>query len=172
MISNLKQFVPSAVCLACDGCCRFSDEQSQWRPKIAEEEIRQLENDSTGQNSFSRACVDEGSGLKAQFSGDQCVCAFLCPERNTCRIYSLRPFECQLYPFVLVKRGNKAVVAVHRHCPHIQKKYGSRELERYTIYLKGFFQRSEVMPFIRANPHLVGDYRGYEDELTTMFPLT
>ena len=42
MKSNLNQFVPSEVCLHCDRCCRFKEENSAWRPKMAKEEIAQL----------------------------------------------------------------------------------------------------------------------------------
>ena len=31
---NLKQFVPSEVCLKCKGCCRYKEADSAWRPKL------------------------------------------------------------------------------------------------------------------------------------------
>lgn len=40
MLQNFKQFVPSNVCLSCDGCCRFKQSDSRWRPHMTKEEQR------------------------------------------------------------------------------------------------------------------------------------
>ncbi|MCI0405004.1 MAG: phosphoribosylanthranilate isomerase [candidate division Zixibacteria bacterium] len=42
MPEELKQFVPQEVCLACDGCCRFKEDSSEWRPKVAKTELDAL----------------------------------------------------------------------------------------------------------------------------------
>ena len=39
---SLKQFVPSEVCLKCNGCCRYKQADSVWRPKLGQKDQRHL----------------------------------------------------------------------------------------------------------------------------------
>ena len=60
-----------------------------------------------------------GYAMKKRPFDDACV--FLDPETKKCRIYEHRPLACKLYPFVLIKHGNKLEVYVKKDsdCPGI-----------------------------------------------------
>ena len=172
MISDMRQFVPSQVCLACDGCCRFKEENSAWRPGIGESEKKQVSTKpGLAEKIFSKAPLAADGHLRAVACHGLYICTFFNPEHNTCGIYHARPFDCQLYPFVLTKNQQKTVLCVHLNCPYVQEKKDSEEFERYIEYLQKFFLRQEVVTFLKKNPALIGDYSQYRDEMEQLFEL-
>ena len=172
MIKEMKQFVPSQICLACDGCCRFKEEDSAWRPRIAETEKKQVSTKpGLAEKIFSKAKIADDGQLKAVACHGLYICTFFNPEHNTCGIYHARPFDCQLYPFVLTRSAGKTVVSVHLNCPYVQEKKNSTEFQDYVSYLQEFFRREDVKTFLNKNPSLVGDYSQYREELEQVMVL-
>ena len=164
---SLKQFVPSLVCLSCEGCCRFQSGKSPWRPKVGRGE----EADFKSGLGTAEDILDHGAYVKAELYGALWRCCFLDGEANTCGIYSGRPFECRLYPFLLVKSGEQFLVALHLSCPFAQKYYGKAETENYAAYLKEFFSRTPGKEFLINNRELFSDYREAADEWVPVFEL-
>lgn len=172
MISEMKQFVPSEVCLGCDGCCRFKEEDSAWRPRITDSEKKQISTKpGLADKIFSKVKVGDDHQLTTVLCHGLHICTFFNPEHNTCGIYHARPFDCQLYPFVMTRNEGRAVVSVHLLCPHIQEKKDSEEFVQYAQYLRGFFARPDVITFLQKNPFMIGDYSPYRDELEELFEL-
>ena len=171
MLSGLRQFVPSEVCLACDGCCRFKEENSSWRPKITSAEIGQIKTGGLAAEILTKNPFGSDSHIKTVSCNGQHHCSFFNSEGNTCRIYQQRPFECQLYPFVLSRNSGKAGIFVHLNCPFIQQTRHKPEFEKYVVYLKKFFQTKDTVDLIQENPELIGDYSAYGDELEYLFSL-
>jgi len=170
MFSEMKQFLSSDVCLSCEGCCRFDKEKSDWRPKVgtSEEEVITL-NLPLAEKSQSRSLVEKGGYLNDKLCHGLYVCRFFNTDDSTCGIYRNRPFECRLYPFLLTRLQQKRAVSVHLSCPYVQEKKGTSEYDQYVLYLKEYFKKIEVNSLLRENPHLFGDYLGYEDELEWIF---
>ncbi|MCR4337343.1 MAG: phosphatidylglycerol lysyltransferase domain-containing protein [Candidatus Omnitrophica bacterium] len=162
---HLKQYVPSSVCLSCDGCCRFKEQNSRWRPRVGLQEKTQL---SLAEKIFATAVDEEGS-LKTISCGGMHLCQFFNATDHTCGVYQNRPFECQLYPFLLTRWQGKVAICVHWNCPHVQKHFGSLEYQKYVQYLQDYFGQAEVKEFVEKNPGLIGDYGGYEAELEYLF---
>ena len=171
MIDGLKQFVPSEVCLKCDGCCRFKEKESLWRPKIAKEEIERLSRHDLFSKIFSKSMVEKNGYIKTTSCGSGHQCHFFENKTNTCRIYGERPFECQLYPFVLTKNKGEVAVDVHHHCPYVQEHRNTQHFQDYADYLKQFFKREDVRNFMAGHSHLVSDYSSHQDELEFLFSL-
>ena len=170
MIQGLKQFVPSEICLSCDACCRFKESKSPWRPKITKEEIDGMKNPDLLSVIYSKEKIEKSGHIKTKKCGDNHhLCSFFAPETNACTIYELRPFECQLYPFVLTKVKNEVAVVVHHHCPFVQENRNTSEFQKYAEYLQQFFRREDTLQFIKRNPSLAGEYPAYEGELEYLF---
>ena len=153
--------------MKCDGCCRFKESTRSWLPMVAPAEKDQ---GRLADEIFSKDSLDRTGRIKSvpcHSGGYQC--SFFQPEGNTCGIYRQRPFECQLYPFVLAKDNNKTVVNVHLNCPFVQETFNTPAFEQYVQYLKGFFAQEEIQKFLRNNPFLVGDYSKYQHELECLF---
>lgn len=154
--SQLKQFVPSSVCLQCEGCCRFQLAESPWRPKVGQQEVQEG--------------VDQASFLKtiAQKDGHY-HCVFFNKKNSTCGIYGHRPFECALYPFVLSKSQKGLELYVHLACPYIQEHHCSPDLNAHVDYLRMFFAQAQVKNFLQNNSRLLHDYTPYHQELEFLF---
>ena len=171
MVNQLKQFVPQNVCLSCDGCCRFKEADSQWRPHYPVEEIRGKIQKPLADLIFSKEQRDDSGFIKTVLCEGQHLCSFFDLSHNTCRIYSHRPFECQLYPFVLAIQEGKTALLVHLNCPFIHEKRSTKEFDQYVDYLKEYFSQTSVLDFIQRNPQVVGDYSAYREELEFLFIL-
>lgn len=163
---QLKQFVPSEVCLKCDGCCRFKSADSPWRPKLGSEESDDLALKITGID-----FLDDNGYIKTIQDCGNHLCRFLNKEDSTCGTYAHRPFECALYPFILSRSPEGIKVYVHLSCPHIQQNQPAEDFENYVAYLKGFFNRKETGDFLRRNHTFIHDYSVFDLELQYLFTI-
>lgn len=155
MFEDFKQFVDSSVCLKCDGCCRFKEAESRWRPYIAQ----------TERKSVAGHITPADGKIKTVPCADGFICCFFDNKENSCGIYHARPFECQLYPFLLGKENGQPALYAHLNCPYVQKHFGTPLYKEYVAYLREFFSRKNVLAFLRANPLLFADYSDSRDEL-------
>ncbi|HNP62023.1 MAG TPA: YkgJ family cysteine cluster protein [Nitrospirales bacterium] len=119
------QVVPSAVCFRCDVCCRFPEQDSFLRPYFTEDEIRQAVTHGILSSSFPD---HRGSQIEVvRHPNDE---GFLCPAFDPitqhCRIYEVRPLDCQLYPFALMwnAQHEKVVLGWDTLCPFLLEQAG------------------------------------------------
>jgi Fe-S-cluster containining protein len=166
MFTGLPQIVSQKICLSCQGCCRFKDARSVWRPKVAPAEIKANEH----KEDFTGALGEDGYIKTVQEQG-QNRCAFLNLGANTCGIYTGRPFECRLYPFLLTQENGRVAVSVHLSCPYVQEFRCSPEFEKYVGVLKAHLSGEARARFLQRNPALAGDYSAYRDEIEELFTL-
>ena len=114
------QVVPSAVCFRCDVCCRFPEQDSTLRPYFTKEEIRQAVTHGISPSSFP-----DHRGSQIQVVRNPNDEGFLCPAFDPitqhCRIYEVRPLDCQLYPFALMwdAQHEKVVLGWDPLCPFL-----------------------------------------------------
>ncbi|MBI5416267.1 MAG: YkgJ family cysteine cluster protein [Candidatus Omnitrophica bacterium] len=164
IFSDFPQLVPQKICLSCQGCCRFKDARSVWRPKVAPAEIEANEH----KEDFTGALGEDGYIKTVQEQG-QNRCAFLNLGTNQCGIYTGRPFECRLYPFLLTGKEGNIVVSVHLSCSYVQQNRYTVEFECYLAVLQGYLFREKNFNFFRNNPAMLGDYSGYSSEIEELF---
>jgi len=164
---SLKQFVPSEVCLKCDGCCRYKEADSAWRPKLGAGDQERLADLITAGD------VLDGQGYvkTIQHCGEH-FCRFLKTTDNTCGIYTKRPFECSLYPFILSKAPDAIKVYVHLSCPYVQDHLSRPAYDAYVAYLKEFFHRADIRGFLSGNKAMFHDYSSYAPELLHLFDIS
>ena len=79
---------------------------------------------------------------------------------NKCQIYSFRPFECQLYPFLLAIRDKKALLTVDLNCPYAYEQINSPQAKDYIIYLTGYLNSAPLLSMLKDNPQII---QAYED---------
>ncbi|MBU1124991.1 MAG: YkgJ family cysteine cluster protein, partial [Candidatus Omnitrophica bacterium] len=92
---RFNQFVPQEFCLKCQGCCRFAEADSVWAPCLLDEEIQDL----LDNKELPAVMISLERRIRpvAHQGHENFLCPFLVMEDNACKIYDIRPFECQLY---------------------------------------------------------------------------
>lgn len=145
---KIKKLIPESVCLSCLGCCRFKEKESIWNPQLLNEEEKDF---PKGRKSLL---------LLPQPIQGNFVCSFLSVCDNKCRVYPRRPFECQLYPFVISLYENKIFLCADLNCPYIKLNKGAKEFKKYTQYLLKLFASRKYKKILKNNPRLAQRYPG------------
>lgn len=157
----IKQFLPQEFCLKCRGCCRFSQEDSVWAPCLLEEEIQDLlDREGLPPASIS---IERRIHLLPNPEGSGFICPFLNIQDNRCKIYDLRPFECQLYPFLINLRGKRVLLTVDPNCPYIKDNLKSKDLKEHTNYLATFLNTPAQIKILKDNPQIIQAYEDVSD---------
>ncbi|MDD5567936.1 MAG: YkgJ family cysteine cluster protein [Candidatus Omnitrophica bacterium] len=155
----IRQLVPESTCLKCQGCCRFKEINSVWTPCLLEEEVQDLIDQD-----IPPAYINMQKKINPipNPKGEGFVCAFFASESNKCKIYAIRPFECQLYPFLINLRDKKVVLTVDLNCPYIEENIGKKEFKEYVSYLSSYLNSPEQLEMLKDNPQII---QAYEDVL-------
>ena len=163
----IKQFVPSEACLKCQGCCRFREMDSAWTPCLLEEEIQDLID-----KDIPAAYINIQKKIRPvpDPKGEGFLCAFLDADSNKCKIYQMRPFECQLYPFLINLRNNKVVLTVDLNCPYVQENMNKKEFKEYADYLAAYLNSPEQLEILTDNPQIIQAYEDVRDVIELKFP--
>lgn len=158
----IKQFIPQEVCLKCLGCCRFKEHDSIWLPCLLDEEIQDLLDREIPPASISmeRKIQPIPNPTAGGF-----ICVFFDVYNNKCKIYDFRPFQCQLYPFLINLRGKKAILTVDLNCPYIKEKAKTKECKEYTDYLVNFLNSPAQIRLLKSNPQLLAAYESVSEVL-------
>lgn len=153
---KIKQFIPQEFCLNCKGCCRFKEMDSVWRPCLLDEEIQEFLDKDIPPASIS---IERKLMLIPDPKQENSyICPFLDVEENRCKIYEFRPFECQLYPFLISLRNNKIFLTVDLNCPYVKEVIHKKEFKEYTEYLSTFLNTPTCKRMLKDNPHLIQAY--------------
>jgi Fe-S-cluster containining protein len=150
---EIKQFLTAEICLECEGCCRFSEQDSIWLPALLDEEIKAVCRDNTAKDSISSS-----KKIKSFPHKDGYSCCLFDPENNQCKIYNSRPFECRLYPFLINQTQSGTFLAVDLRCPFIKDELEKKEFKDYLNYLISFLSLPVVAFTMKQNPQVFTDY--------------
>lgn len=151
----IKQFVPERVCLTCQGCCRFQEADSVWSPCLLDNEIQGL-----FKNGILPLAISSSKRIRLipNTTQDNFVCTFLNPKDNKCKVYSLRPFECQLYPFLISRKENKIFLALDLKCPFVKERLKGQGLKEYVKDLTGILNSPSFKQLLKNNPQIIQVY--------------
>ncbi len=168
----IKQFVPQEFCLKCKGCCRFSEDNSVWAPCLLDEEIQDLLDKAKELPSVFLS-VDKRLKLVVNPQGNAGA-EFICPclniQDNKYKIHLNRPFECQLYPFLITLRDKKVILTVDLNCPYIKENLNTKELKEYTDYLSAYLNSPTQLKTLKSNPQIIQAYEEVLDIIELKLP--
>jgi len=145
----IKQFPASKICIGCLGCCRFAEKRSIWHPSVTGPEAKRLLKDGSLKKIPAVHC--EGANY---------ICIFLRVQDNLCSVYSRRPLECRLYPFLINRRGKKIFLAVHSACLAVEKDPENPRLKECARALGKILTKRDFARLLKDNPHLPQRYPG------------
>ncbi len=163
----MKQFVPSDFCLKCRSCCRFRDADSVWSPCLLDEEIQEFIDKDIPAVSIS---ADRRLGLLPAPSGEGFICPFLKDEDNHCQVYAKRPFECQLYPFLLNLRSGKVLLTIDLNCPYASANINTPQMREYILYLTAYLNEKKQLRMLKDNPQIIQAYEEVREVAELQFP--
>lgn len=139
----IKQFIPDNFCLQCQGCCRFNKSDSSWSVHLLNEEIGELL---------------DAKKIQPIAHLDYYLCPFLNLQDNRCKIYKLRPFECQLYPFLIRNYEKNFFLSVDLKCPFVKDNLDNNEFREYSEYLISWLNTPYVSSMLKENPQIIHQY--------------
>ena len=154
----IKQFIPQEFCLKCHGCCRFAKINSPWTPLFLKEEAGALAAEKLLDETMASAGkipLISNTGKEGGF-----ICSFLNTGFNQCRIYRMRPFECQLYPFLLNRQGSKVFLAGDFNCPFLKENSNTPAFKEYASFLTTYLNSPYYRKILNDNPKLLQAYNG------------
>ena len=163
----IKQAIPKDYCLSCVGCCRFSEQDSVWLPHLLGEEIQELL-----KKNFPPSLISQDKNIHSlpNLAQNNFVCSFSQPKDNKCAIYAFRPFECQLYPFVINRKADKVFLALDLRCPFVKENLESQKFKEYIHYLTAFFNSPRTIEILKDNPQIIQAYEEVLDIIELDLP--
>lgn len=164
----IKQFVPQEFCLKCKGCCRFKEENSVWSPCLLDEEIQEL----LDKKGVPAASITINRHIQPVVNPDGAgfICPFLGRLDNKCKIYDRRPFECQLYPFLINFRKDKVLLTVDLNCQYVYEKIDTQEAKDYIAYLTAYLNSPKLIKMLKDNPQIIQAYEEVREVAELNFP--
>lgn len=158
---QLEQIVPSEVCLSCDVCCRFLEQDSFLAPIFTQVEMEEVIENGVAANLFRPTADGKSAQIKLISNGDMYICPCFNPETSECTIYPIRPLDCQIYPFALMynQEQTQVVLGVDMICPYSETEIQTEVFQHYIDDMADFVESDPVVEAIAANRQLIGPYR-------------
>jgi Fe-S-cluster containining protein len=159
-ILGLSQIVPSGLCMECKICCRFPDQGSSMAPVFLEEEMKDALKQGMPKAYFGEKNLHSARvKLIAHQAGFICPC--FSPKTNKCILYSIRPLDCRLYPFIIMRgpTTGSIVLGIHIACPYTANPRNRDTIKSHAAYLAEFLQSPEAIKAISTGPLIIGPYQ-------------
>jgi len=155
----MHQVSSESACARCRGCCVFEKRHAWFAPVVSNEEYsRLIECGLCKEEDFT---LNQGKRqLKLVPYEDRLRCRFLNTDTWMCGIYHERPFDCRLYPFVLMWNREKDCPQVGFHegeCPAHEEKL-PREKSRYRREVFRILDSAETCSNLQKNQVIIWDY--------------
>lgn len=170
----LYQIIPSDVCFSCDVCCRFLEADSPLAPIFTEVETAKAVARGADPALFRPQTDGKSAQIQLKPHNDFYICPFFEPETSRCTIYPIRPLDCQLYPFALMRSedGNTVVLGVDTLCPFGEAHLETEAFQEHIRHVINYVESESVTAEIIANWSLIGDYQDTVKIVHTLGQLT
>ena len=170
----LYQIIPSDVCFSCDVCCRFLEADSPLAPIFTATETEKAIAEGADPALFRRQADRKSGQIQLKPHNDFYICPFFEPETSHCTIYSIRPLDCQLYPFALMfsEDGSEIVLGVDTLCPFGEAHLETEAFQQHIRHVIDYVESESVTAQIIANWSVIGDYQDTVKIVHTLAQLT
>lgn len=150
----LKNVLSPEDCAKCGFCCSFRRQSLHLTPLFAKEavdEIRRLHPEARFRTLPNGAVtIDIADRYRTADSEEEALCPF---NRKGCILPPhLKPFDCDLWPFRLMKSGDGFVLALVPTCPWIAKDSPQFEATASVVAKK-------AMTYAKTHPEIAIEYR-------------
>ena len=150
----LKEVLSPENCARCGFCCSFRRQSLNLTPYFAKEtvdEISRLHPEARFKTLPNGAVtIDIDDKYRTADSEEEALCPF---NRNGCILPEhLKPFDCKLWPFRLMKCGDGLALALVPTCPWIERDPAKLEATAAVVAKK-------AMEYAKTHPEIAIEYR-------------
>ncbi|MGH7740304.1 MAG: YkgJ family cysteine cluster protein [bacterium] len=158
MQPQLPQLIPSEVCLECPVCCRFPEKQASLSPFFFAEERASVEASGEKGRAFRAAGPSQAELVPC---GHGFACTFFNPGDHTCRIYSVRPLDCSMYPTAVMwsQDRQKVLMGADTKCPALRRPEVAAKLDHYLDWMQRYLESADVSSSIRQHPEWITEFQ-------------
>lgn len=154
----LKEILNKSTCAECRMCCIF-DRYDIWETPLFDEETKNkvlaFNSDAEFVKVGSKYMLNAGKLA----DGDLFTCPAL--TENGCILGDEKPFDCKIYPFRVMEKDGKRVIAVSTLCESV---YGQNHNKLKEFLENGFAKK--IFAYADENPETV---KPYYDNYTVIF---
>lgn len=147
------------TCTKCKKCCRFDDKDLYFAPILTDEEMETIIGLGYSPNLFSKfKDYNKIFQLKLIKNGKKYDCPFLDLQSHLCKIYPNRPFDCRIWPFIIMRdKKNKVVIGCFNkeYCDIV---YSKKEFDIFSNKLLKWIEKEKIVELISKYPGLIWDY--------------
>lgn len=171
----MEQIVHHEQCLRCGECCRFRENRQSFAPIFTVEELDAIRAVHCTLPDFKPFKGTENIYQIQLIRGNienplyPFVCPFLDEEKYACTIYELRPFDCRIWPFIVLRvKETGQVLLAHftgSSCLAIQE-VQPLHFAAYEAYMEQLVTSNGFLEFLRKYPQLIWDHNGDEKYVT------
>ncbi|MDE6592432.1 MAG: hypothetical protein K2K57_05130 [Oscillospiraceae bacterium] len=153
----LKKILSPESCAKCRVCCIF-DKYDVWETPVISKELREKISEVSPGLKFA------SKGNAFIFNMEECwdekeelfTCPALDPQKG-CTLGDLKPFDCKIWPYRIMRLGNDLVISIASICPEMY----SKPLSELTGMLEGGLAE-EIFREAALHPEMIKPYeQGY-----------
>ncbi len=163
----MRQIVHHEQCKRCRECCRFRENRQDFAPIFTAEEIEAIRAVRDEMPEFVPFKETENTfqiRLKKAKHEDPVypyVCPFLDEDNYQCSIYDVRPFDCRIWPFIILKISETGEVQLAHFtgsaCLALEE-VSPEDFAEYDAYMQQLVTSGEFLRFLKAHPDLIWEY--------------
>ncbi len=159
---DIPQVIPSSTCLTCEVCCRFPEKESLLAPYFTDEEVHRAIGSGVDRRYFKKRSQQQATQIELIPHGDGYICPSFNPETHECKIYPVRPLDCQLYPFVLMRghERDEVLLGIDHKCPFLQGDLPKRMITPSVHEMVARLESDRIVALLGDYPELVGPHQG------------
>ena len=149
------------MCLSCEVCCRFPEPDSSLRPYFTAEEIHRAIAGGVAPAQFADPNGCQVSVMPSPV-GDGYLCPAFDPVTSHCRIYDVRPLDCQIYPLMVMWNIDRTEVVLgwDSKCPFLRGGQGEQVgVAAYAERIAGLLEQVEALETFAKNPRVIGRFQ-------------
>ncbi len=160
----MLQINKSEDCKNCsDRCCRFAAHLSRFSPVFTEDELNLVIKKGFSRKLFLKKGKNTYQLKLTKKDGKFFVCPFLAEDGCFCSIYKIAPYDCKIWPFIVMKGDGKNKNRIYlmvdkvNECPVI-KKVSKEKKKKYIKYLQKYLEEEETVRLFKKYPDMISDY--------------
>ncbi len=180
----MQQIITHDQCKRCQECCRFRENRQYFAPVFTPDEVEAARTAAPTVNATFKPVDGDLFQIQLQPAlypdeNYQYVCPFLDEAGYACTIYEVRPFDCRIWPLIILKIRETGKIMLAHFTGEVclaMREVSEAELHTYTTEFARYVRGAKFIEFLKLHPGLIWEHHpegGYItvsiDDLTALF---